>query len=212
MDYDRKLRYDVSLAECDGETKGFIWFHLLTVTELAIFSVRAPRLFVFSLPSFYLMGSVGITLVAGGLIACLVKTFGLHGDNLGLILIFNLGSFIIVDILKIQFRKMIGEEPGDIIASDELIEPTARTDAQKNVDKGLRYNVHKECVLPEEDRYPIVEVKARDSFQGFFDLKTDLDINGGFVNKRGGLAGSLAHHPVQPGPRVRRARQVSSPY
>ena len=212
MDYDRKLHYQVDLATCDGETRGFIWFHLLVVTELAIFSVRAPSLFVFSMPSIYLVLSVGLTLVAGGLIACLVKTLGLHGNNLVYIVLFNLGSFLVVDLLKIKFRQMIGEEPGDIIPSDDLIEPPARTEAQKHVNKGMRYVVHNEAVLDVEDRHHVVEVNSKSSLAGFFDLNTDLTINEGFVNKNAGLRMSMGVTPAMTAPRpTRRTKQVSSP-
>eukprot|EP00571_Detonula_confervacea_P005456 CAMPEP_0172317086 /NCGR_PEP_ID=MMETSP1058-20130122/30522_1 /TAXON_ID=83371 /ORGANISM="Detonula confervacea, Strain CCMP 353" /LENGTH=960 /DNA_ID=CAMNT_0013031555 /DNA_START=203 /DNA_END=3085 /DNA_ORIENTATION=- len=211
MDYDPQLKYDVDLSECNGETKGFIWFHLLVVTELAIFSVRAPGFFLYSLPSMKLVTSVLLTLVGGGLIVCLANTFGLHGSNLGYILLFNLASFIVVDLLKIKFREMIGEAPGDIIASDDLIEPPARTEAQKHVQKSLRYVVHNECELNEQDRGRVVEVTKRTSMVGFFDLGTDLAINGGFVNRKAGLRKSLTGgNPIQAGP-TRRTKQVSSP-
>ena len=85
MNYSPRLEYQIDLYACDGETRAFIWFHLLVVTELAIFSVRAPGFFLFSWPSPLLMLSVGLTIVVGGLIACLVESLGLHGANLGYI-------------------------------------------------------------------------------------------------------------------------------
>ncbi|KAL7541478.1 hypothetical protein ACHAXR_010955 [Thalassiosira sp. AJA248-18] len=182
---------DFDLAVCDGETKGFIWFHLLVVTEMAIFSVRAPGFFLFSMPSPYLMLSVLLTIVAGGLIACNVESIGLHSTNLGYIGIFNLASFLVIDLLKVKFREMIGEEPGDVIASDHLILPTASTEKQKNVNKSLRYVVHNESVLDAKDREHLVEVKERISLGGFFGLGTDLNPNEGFVNKKAGLRRSL---------------------
>lgn len=210
IDYDPMLKYDVSLSECNGETKGFIWFHLLTVTELAIFSVRAPGFFLFSLPSVYLIISIILTLVGGGLIATLVPSLGLHGNNLGYILLFNVASFIVVDIMKIHFRKMIGEAPGEVITSDDLIEPAVRTDAEKTIEKGMRYNVHRESILDVEDRQRVVEVRKRDSLAGFFDLKADISINGGFINKGAAMRTSMVGvHPVSG---QRRTKQVSSPY
>jgi len=209
MNYDSDLKYDLDLAECNGEARGFIWMQLLVVTELAIFSVRAPGFCLFSMPSPYLLISVLLTLVAGGLIVCLADTFGLHGSNLGYIALFNLGSFLVVDLLKIKFREMIGEAPGDIIASDDLIEPPARTDAQKNIDKGMRYVVHNESVLDTVDRRHVVEVRSRSSLAGFFDLGTDININNGFVNKAG-MRASLAVTPARVGP-SKRSKQVSSP-
>merc|ERR1712216_26079 len=147
----------------------------------------------------------------GGLFATLYPSYGLHGDNLGWILLFNVASFLVVDIIKIGFRKMIGEEPGDIIESDDLIEPPVRTDAEKTIKKGLRYNVHRESVLDVADRQRVVEVKERDAFEGFFDLGTDITINGGFVNKGAAMRTSIVGvHPVTG--RTRRIKQASSPY
>jgi hypothetical protein len=50
MDYDTRLEKQIDLAECNGETQGFVWMHLLVVTELAIFSVWASGFFLTSLP------------------------------------------------------------------------------------------------------------------------------------------------------------------
>eukprot|EP00579_Thalassiosira_antarctica_P028710 CAMPEP_0202013878 /NCGR_PEP_ID=MMETSP0905-20130828/27516_1 /ASSEMBLY_ACC=CAM_ASM_000554 /TAXON_ID=420261 /ORGANISM="Thalassiosira antarctica, Strain CCMP982" /LENGTH=961 /DNA_ID=CAMNT_0048573587 /DNA_START=185 /DNA_END=3070 /DNA_ORIENTATION=+ len=212
MDYDRKLQYDIDLEQCSNETQGFIWFHLLLVTELMIFSVRAPGFFIFSMPSIYLVLSVFLTLVAGGLIACLANQLGLHGSNLGYIVVFNVGSFIVVDFLKIKFREMIGEEPGDIITSDELIEPPARTEAEKNVEKGMRYVVHQDAVVDPEDYGRVVEVRKRTPMVDFFDLGTSMNLNDGFVNKRAGHRTSLMMgNTAMVSSRPRRRKQMSSP-
>ena len=216
MNYNRNLEYDLDLyggpdgQKCDGETKGFMWFHLLMVTELMIFSVRAPGFFIKSMPSIWLILSVFLTLVLGALLATLLNRFGLHGANLGYIIAFNIGSFIIVDLLKIRFREMVGESPGDIIESDDLIEPPARTEVQKQVEKGMREVVQKECVQAPEDRDRVVEVNERGSMRAFFGLNTDLNLNGGFVNQNQGLRTSMAVRPMQGN--HRRTKQVSSPY
>lgn len=211
MDYAPNLNYQIDLDECNGETRGFIWMQLLFVTEMMIFSVRAPGFFIFSMPSIYLIISVGLTIVVGALIACLVNTFGLHGANLGYIALFNLGSFIIVDLLKIQFRKMIGEAPGDIITSDELIEPPARTETQKQVNKGMRQHAQRDAVLDIEDRDRVYEVRDRGGFGSFFGLGTDLNLNGGFINKNAGLRTSLGVRSMNVTGPSGRTKQVSSP-
>lgn len=169
--------------KCAGEGRGFIWFHLLTVTEMMIFSVRAPKYFFQSMPSYKLILSVAITLVGGGLLACLYPTMGLRGDNLGYILAFNAGSFIVVDLFKVGFRKLIGEDPGDTIDSDDLIEPTPKTEVQKTVEKDMRYVVHRQSVVNPEDRQHVVEVKKADALN-FFNMGTELNVNDGFVNRR----------------------------
>lgn len=216
MNYDRNLEYDLDLygtdgQSCNGETKGFMWFHLLMVTELMIFSVRAPGFFIKSMPSVWLILSVFLTLVLGALLATLLPNLGLHGANLGYIIAFNVGSFIVVDLLKIRFRAMVGESPGDIIESDDLIEPPAdRTEVQKQVQKGMREVVQKECVQAPEDRDRVVEINERGSMRAFFGLNTDLNLNGGFVNQNQGLRTSMAVRPMQGN--HRRTKQVSSPY
>merc|ERR1712207_115644 len=106
--------------------------------ELAIFSVRAPGFILFSLPSSFLIVSVLLTIVVGALVVTLADTFSLSGGNLGYIFAFNAGSLIFVDLLKIQVRKIIGEEPGETIDSDDLIEAKTRTEAQKIVEKRIR--------------------------------------------------------------------------
>lgn len=65
MDYNKHLKYPIDLATCPGEAKGFIWFHLIVVTEMMIFSVRAPSIFCLSAPSVYLMASVFLTCLVG---------------------------------------------------------------------------------------------------------------------------------------------------
>lgn len=208
MDYDKSLLHQVDLATCDGETTGFIWMQLLVVTELAIFSVRAPGFFLFSMPSVYLIISVVVTLVLGGVIACLLPSLGLHILNLGYIAIFNIAAFVVVDLLKIKVRELIGEAPGEIIQSDELIQPPVRTEAQKHLKKSLRYVVHNENVLDVDDRHHVVEVENRtwrSTLAGCFDLGTNLTLNGGFVNKMSGFRAlaSPRHTAVHREPNIR---------
>jgi hypothetical protein len=191
------------LVECPEEAQGFIWFHLLVITELMIFSVRAPNFVAFSKsPSIMLMLSVSATIIVGALIACFA--LNLSVSNLGYIVAFNIGTFIIVDVFKIHFRKMIGEAPGEIIATDELIEPPARTEAAKKVEKDLRYVVHQEAVMEPSDLGHVIEVTTTGRF---FDL--GASIGTGFVNKRGGNKTALVGSVM--GGHTRRTRQISSP-
>lgn len=189
MDDDKLLGENVNLIMCPESTQGFLWFHLLLVTELMIFSVRAPGYFVTSMPSPYLLGSILITLLVGGLIACLALKLPLM--DVGWIVLFNVASFIVVDIVKVEFRKLIGERPGDIIATDDLLEPPVRTEAQKTLKKNVRYSIHKESILDVEDRNHVVLVTSNSVLPGIFDLGGELHINGGFVGKRSRMFSEL---------------------
>merc|ERR1711862_735503 len=165
-----------------------------------------------SLPSIYLIVSVFLTIVVGALIVTLFDTFSLHGSNLGYIFAFNAGSLIFVDLLKIQFRKMIGEEPGETIDSDDLIDAKPRTEAQKTVEKDMRNMVAKESVLNAEDRDHVVEVRQKQgsTLAAFFDVGENYDINGGFVNKK--YLVEIPQSEAGAFPLTRRTKQVSSPY
>lgn len=215
MDYDKNLKYDIDLDTCPGETQGFIWFNLLVTSELMIFSVRAPSYFFTSAPSWKLVASVYLTLIAGGLIACLDSTFDLQGSNLGYILVYNVAAFIVVDFFKVGFRKAIGEESGDVIASDELIEPQKRTGAQKKVEKDMRYVVYQEAETDPADFGRVVELRNRAALNGFFDLGTSLNLNDGFVNQRAchkmSMVGAAGAQRYSGTGRTRRRKQYSLP-
>ena len=200
---------------CNGEARGFIWFHLVMVTELMIFSVRAPSFVLLSPPpSMYLVGSVVLTVIIGGLLSGLLQMWTVPGADIGWIIIFNVGAFLLVDLMKIQFRKMIGEEPGEVIANDELLEPTSRTETQKTVEKGERYRTHVESIVSVADRSHCVEVKSKSVLPGFFSLGGETLMDNGYVNVRMSVAGLAANStaPTARGPRSRRTKQVSSPY
>mmetsp|Transcript_9006 Transcript_9006/g.19166 ORF Transcript_9006/g.19166 Transcript_9006/m.19166 type:complete len:969 (+) Transcript_9006:380-3286(+) len=218
MDYDQNLNEPLDLESCSGETRAFIWLHLIFVTELMIFSVRAPSFFIFSRPSIYLVLSVLLTLIVGGLIAAFVADLSLSGQNLGYIALFNVASFIVVDLIKIEFRKVIGQEEGEVIENDELFEPAPLSETQKSVRKGLRYAVHSVSIMPPEDRHHVVEIRKRSksSMAGFFDLGTDLAMNGGFVRKNGDRSTLLYGNyqrlePILEGRSEGRSKQFSSP-
>lgn len=185
--------------ECNTETQGFIWYHLVLVTELMIFSARAPSFFLsrVMMPSIYLASSVFATCVSGALIA--IFAMDLPVRNFGIITLFNLGAFVFVDVGKIWFRSAIGDAPGDIIESDELLEvptPDKIPEAEKHLKKTLRYVVHRQSILPVEDRQHIVQVRrrARSSLEG---LALDLGetfIYDGFINKSRGKIGMLSNN------------------
>jgi H+-transporting ATPase len=204
MNADTELAVPIDLGNptntCQGEARGFIWFHLVLVTELMIFSVRAPGFVLLSPPpSIYLLASVGGTCILGGLLAHFISMWQVSGSNIGWVILFNVGAFLVMDVLKIQFRKMIGEEPGEVIANDELIQPKARNDAQKTVEKGERYRVHRASIVGQSDRSHVVEVrqKTASGLPAFFNLGGDLLLNQGIVNSRrafnaaAGRAGSV---------------------
>ena len=213
MDYDKMLFQDIDLHECNPATKAFIWLQLVFCTELMIFSVRAPGFFLFSLPSWKLVVSVIGTCGIGIIIAMFSADFKLSGENVGWIVLFNVASLIVVDILKVQFRYLIGEASGETIDTDELRKAPKRTETEKKVAKDMRYVIHNESIVPKEDRAHVVEVKrkrSRSSLAGFFDVGTEFILNDGFIQKpgeRGGLRSSLATIPES-----RRVKQLSSPY
>jgi H+-transporting ATPase len=176
MDYDKHLFQDIDLHQCTPQTSAFIWLHLVFCTELMIFSVRAPGFMLFSsMPSWKLVVSVICTCGIGIIIAMFSADFWLAGENVGWVLLFNVASLIVVDILKVQFRYFINEEPGETIDTDELRKAPKRTETEKKVKKDMRYVVHNESIMPKEDREHVVEVRrkrSRSSLAGFFDIGT----------------------------------------
>jgi len=189
------LKHPIGLdSECDAETRGFIWFYLVLVSELAIFSVRAPRYFWLSRPSLILVFSVLLTCIGGGFIA--VFASDLSPDNLGYIIVCNVAAFILVDFGKVWFRlSVIHDDPGDTIDSDELIEvkvpPLEKPETEKLLEKQLRYQVHREAVLSEEDIAHSVSIRSNSALSNFFDL-TPSTITDGFINQRYGRTRALS--------------------
>jgi len=194
---DNPITSSIDFSECvqdaRGPTGAFIWVHLAIVTELAIFSVRAPSYFFLSMPSIWLVISVIGTCILVSLVG--VFALGLSGWSLLWIWCFNLVSFVFVDVGKIWFRKIIGDAPGEIIASDELIEVVKKNEVEIHEEKKERYKVHKESVLQPADleRYE-VEVG------GLFNVR-NYDV--GITNKQpGARMGSISG--------VRRPRQKTA--
>jgi magnesium-transporting ATPase (P-type) len=178
LDHDSEIDLN---SECKSDTRGFIWMHLVLVTELAIFSVRAPSYFWFSVPSMYLVASVALTCFGCSFIA--VYTSQLSGANLGWIWLYNVGIFIVVDVGKVWFRNLIDDNPGDVIESNELVEvDEAKTELVKKIEKKKRYRVHSESVLEMADMQHTVEVRDRNRF---FDSFRELGpITDGFVHNQ----------------------------
>jgi hypothetical protein len=109
--------------------------------------------------------------------------------------------------MKLQFRKMIGEEPGDVIASDELIQPKKRTDAQKTVAKGERYRTHRASVVSLEDREHVVLIKSKSVLPSFFSLGGETLMDNGITDLR-----RISLAAPSGGVVPRRTKQASSPY
>ena len=73
--------------------------------------------------------------------------------------VFNICSFILVDVGKIYFRRMIGDAPGEIIASDELVEVKPKNEVEIHEEKKQRYEVHRESVMdPADFERPEIDV------------------------------------------------------
>lgn len=197
---------DVNLSgQCDSETKGFIWFYLVLVTEISIFSVRSPSYFWKSMPSIILMASVILTCIIGALIA--VFASDLKVSNMGYIIAYNVGIFIIVDIIKVQFRKLINEDPGDPIYTDDLIEVEIKTETIKYSEKQRRYRVHKEASLTKDEVDHQVRIRQDSIFSGFFG---DIPLSDGFLNQSYGRRRAFSNLS-QTGLHRDRRRTVSTP-
>ncbi|KAL3925327.1 MAG: hypothetical protein SGILL_000484 [Bacillariaceae sp.] len=163
---------------CNFETQGFIWIQLVLVTEFAIFSVRAPSFFWKSMPSLWLVLSVLGTCLGCSFLA--VYYTGLSWTNLGYVWVFNIGTFIVTDIGKVVFRNLIGDAPGAIIESDELVVVNEeKTELEQFQEKKMRYEVHRDSTLQLSDLDHVY-----DSSRGsLFDV-TGTDITNGFVAKQ----------------------------
>jgi H+-transporting ATPase len=186
-DYGKSVDNPISLSTCDKPTTGFVWFHLVMVTEVAIFSVRSPSFFFLSVPAPALAFSVFITIVVAAIIAVLVNDLTLV--NMGIIIGVNAAFMLVVDALKMWFRRLINDEPGDTIESDELIPvDDKKTETQRHMEKNLRYRVHQNSTLSEMEMQHRVEIVDRKGWKRFFaDLRfTNIS---GFVNQRGTVAG-----------------------
>ena len=187
LQHDQGIKYPISLErECSEETRGLIWFHLVLVTELMIFSVRAPGFMLKSMPSLALLSSVIGTCIGAAFIA--VYASDLSVRNMGWVLLYNVGALVVVDVCKIFFRKTIHDEPGDVIENDDLLVPTKKSDAAQSMEKKLRYVSHRASLLNPEDREHVIVVRDTKYDNGlvsaFFSELRPMDITDGFVNRR----------------------------
>jgi H+-transporting ATPase len=156
-----KTSANLNLVTCPKQTQGFIWLHLVLVTELAIFSARAPGLFFRSVPSAALCVSVLGTCVIGTFIARYAEK--VPGSNIGWIWLYNGAALLVVDFLKIYFRELIGDSPGATIDSDEPMEiGDSKTEEKKFEEKKLRYDVHTKSTMPAHEMTHSVEIITND--------------------------------------------------
>lgn len=139
-----------------------------------------------------LTGSVLLTCIGGAFIA--VYGANLSWDNVAWIWLYNLGAFLIVDVVKVWFKEAIGESPGEIIVGDDLVEvDETKTETKKHVEKKLRQVVHAQSVVPASDlshEIEITETKA-DLFSQFTQQYREMraiSITDGFITRRGSVA------------------------
>jgi H+-transporting ATPase len=192
-EYGRHPNNEISLQECNGPTTGFVWFHLVMTTELAIFSVRAPSFLVLSVPALALVASVVLTIVVAAIIAVFAND--LTPVNMGIIIAVNVGILFFVDVLKIWFRKLINDEPGDVIESDDLIPVDAvKTEAERHLEKNMRYRVHRDSMVEDKDLQRKVQFVDRTGCRRFFSELRFLDISSGYITRP---VTNLAGQPVQ---------------
>jgi hypothetical protein len=200
MDLYAILPDPINTYQCTPPTRGFIWFHLVLVTELAIFSVRAPSFILFAMPSIWLIGSVLLTCIVSGIIGVFYSDLAL--TNIGFIVAFNVALVLFVDVLKIWFRDLIDDSPGDIIEGDELIQLPEQPDTVKFLEKEKRYAVHRASVLDAADlEHQIEIIQERPGWRGaadtFFRELRPTSIGTGYVVKRktvSDLSGMMARN------------------
>jgi hypothetical protein len=128
---------------------------------------------------------------------------------LGWIWVFNLGTFVLVDIGKVYFKNAIGDAPGEIIDSDELVEVKEdKTEVEQFREKVKRYNVHRASAVDPADLQRTIEIGSRGSiFGGMGGSFTD-----GIINQQLGARLQLVQVAATgSGPVHRRSKTVSSP-
>jgi H+-transporting ATPase len=190
LDHGKPLKEsaNINLVTCPKQTQGFIWLHLVLVTELAIFSARAPGLFFRSIPSAALFVSVISTCILGTFIARYAQK--VPGSNIGWIWLYNVVALFFVDFFKIKFRELIGDPPGDTIDSDEPIEIVEMTEEKKFEEKKLRYAIHTESALPAHELTHSIEIITNDKndmigmFVSQLGELNRMRISDGFVQKQ----------------------------
>jgi H+-transporting ATPase len=173
----------LSLNQCQGEAQGFIWLNLVLVTEFAIFSVRAPGFFWQFTPSPLLIGSVLLTCAGSTIVAALVQ--GLEGEPTLAVWIFNIVVFILVDLLKVLFKRLIKEDAGETIDSDELFQVgQPKSETTKHAEKGLRNLAHQKASRPVSEMSHRIEITDNASIAFPFLRLNHDEIANGLVHKR----------------------------
>ena len=144
------------------------------------------------MPSPVLIGSVFLTCVLGTLIAMLAM--GLEGLPALWIWLYNVGVFIVIDIFKVVFKKVIRDSPGDTIDSDELVQVgKPKPEAVKHVEKQLRNTVHRGAARSVRNLSHNVEIveEGSDTFSKVFNAFTRLGpetrASDGFIYKPHGV-------------------------
>ncbi|KAL7575337.1 hypothetical protein ACA910_001855 [Epithemia clementina (nom. ined.)] len=170
------LKQPISFTECDSESKMFVWLQLVFVTELMIFSTRAPNfMFMHPHPSIWLILSVGGTLLLGILVAVL-SSDGLNGATVGWIMLFNFVSLIVVDLVKVWFKELIDEAAGEVIESEEIVsldEVAAslvqKSDIDVHMNKQRRAKVHRTAAMQNDDQeHEMQIVNNKITWRNFF--------------------------------------------
>jgi hypothetical protein len=85
----------------------------------------------------------------------------------------------------VYYRELIGDGAGEVIVGDDLIEEVKlgeESEVTKNLEKQMRYKVHRSSVVSQQDRGASFEVRDTSSFIGKLRGATFTD---GFV-RRGG--------------------------
>ncbi|CAB9514650.1 Plasma membrane ATPase 2 (Fragment) [Seminavis robusta] len=199
------LTHPIDLTNtCNDETQGFIWLYLVLVTEFAIFSVRAPRFFWQSMPSPLLIASVLLTCAIGTIIAVVVK--GLEGEPTLWIWIFNIIIFIFIDLGKVIFKKIIKDDAGETIDSDELVQvDKPKSETVKHVEKGLRNIAHQQASRPVSDMGHSIEIteNASGAFASTISAFTRLTHEG--------VSDGLIYRPAAGAARPSMASQFNTP-
>jgi hypothetical protein len=128
-------------ASCDVHAQALIWLQMFVATELLIFSARTQSyLWASILPSPSLLLSVFVGCLVFCLIAGLTDTFGaLAGIDILLICAYDLGCLLLVDVAKVQLKKLFNEssevlpdlEKPESLSSDYPLDIEAGLDPHK---------------------------------------------------------------------------------
>lgn len=173
----------------DGKWSRIISASACSTNHLVRFSRLALPSISFNLgPPWYCFGSVLLTCFGGTFIA--VYAADLHWENAAWIWLYNIGAFLVVDVVKVAFKQAIGEASGDIIEGDGLVEvEESKTEAKKHIEKKLRQVVHTESVVPPSEMSHTIEVTENKQdlvsqvSQHYMEMRS-ISITDGFVAKK----------------------------